>query len=40
MSEMYHTNHSTWKFKKIINSYDEKELLKLPIYIKDGMKQY
>ena len=35
MSEMYHTNHSNWKFKKILNSYDEKELLKLSIFIKN-----
>ena len=41
MSEMYHTNtnDSNWKFKKIINSHDEKELLKLSIFIKEGMKQ-
>ena len=39
MSEMYHTNYSNWKFKKKLNSHDEKELLKLSIYIKDGMKQ-
>ena len=39
MSEMNHTNHSNWKFKKILNSHDEKELLKLSIFIKEGMKQ-
>ena len=39
MSEMYHTNHSNWKFKKIPNCHDEKELLKLSIFIKEGMKQ-
>ena len=39
MSEMYHTNNSNWKFKKILNSDDEKELLKLFIFIKEGMKQ-
>ena len=37
MSEMHYTNHSNWKFKKRI--HDEKELLKLSIYIKEGMKQ-
>ena len=36
---MYHTNHSNWKFLKILNSHDEKELLKLSIFIKEGMKQ-
>ena len=39
MSGMYHTNHSNWTFKKMVNSPDEKELLKLSIYIKKGMKQ-
>ena len=40
MSEMYYTNHSNWKFfKKILNSHDEKELLKLSIFIKEGMEQ-
>ena len=29
----------TGNFKKIINSHDEKELLKLSIFIKEGMKQ-
>ena len=36
---MYHTNHSNWKFKKMLNSHDEKELLKLSIFVKEGMKQ-
>ena len=39
MSEMYHTNHSNWKLKKLLNSHDEKELFKLSIYIKEVMKQ-
>ena len=39
MSEVYHTNHANWKLKKIINSHDEKDLLKLSIFIKEGMKQ-
>ena len=34
MSEMDHTNHSNWKLKKMLNPHDEKELLKLSIYIK------
>ena len=35
----YHSNHSNWKFEKILNSHDEKELLKLSILEKEGMKQ-
>ena len=33
---MYHTNDSNWKFKKILNFHDEKELLSKMYHTNDS----